>query len=397
MCSYSGQSPRTGARIDATTRLRAVQASRSAAELSAAVHDPSPEVARAALQRLAALNGTEAIPLLRARLLESESWLVADIAKKLQMLGDQTVVERAFDGLSDRSYSHRVRAALALGACGDARAAAALGDALGDEIAAVRIAALRALGALGPDKALATALRSALSDPDPQVRIAAVRTTARCVIGARELLANAAADGDPRVRVELVRHLSRLPKQTATALLEDREAEVRAATARGAGREHAAQLALILTADANPEVRHAAAQTLGTLGDPRIAESLVPGIEDPDALVRAAVLRALERLSTRPRAVTRLSRELSSPCPVRRRAALYGLARLGGIEADADAARLVHDENPEVRLALIHTADTLLRDPERAVQFLTCDADPGVRDSAAMWLLRRRRPAIADA
>lgn len=75
-------------RVDATQRLRAVQATRSPDELVRSLGDPSPEVVRAAIARLVDLEGQRAAGPLRARLFDVDLSLVADVAGALRRIGD---------------------------------------------------------------------------------------------------------------------------------------------------------------------------------------------------------------------------------------------------------------------------------------------------------------------
>lgn len=371
---------------DATARLDAVRASRSADELTAALDDSSPEVARAAIGALAELDAARAAGELRARLLVADLSLVGDIAGALRRLGDREATAVAIAGLREQPYTRRLAAARALGVLGGPRAAEALRAALGDEIAGVRVAALRALGAIGrhadPDGACARLL----SDPDPHVRLSAVQAVARTAAHPGMVIAPAAGDADRLVRLEVARHLAGLPKEPASRLLADGDLRVREAAAEAAGVGQIDQLARMLVEDPAADVRHAAARTLGELLRPSMAGALVPGIEDPDAIVRAAVLRALARALGRAGAIERLCAELSSPRPARRRAAVYALARLEATEAAAAVRGLADDPDAGVRLALLHSAGALLDETEPLARRLAHDPDLTVRHAAELSL-----------
>ena len=193
----------------------------------------------------------------------------------------------------------------------------------------VRGAALDALAKLGPgvDGDGADCARL-LADPAPHVRIAAVRAVARLVKHPGAMLASAVRDKDRLVRLEVARHVAGLPERAANTLLGDPDLRVREAAARGAGVRELGALAVLLTDDPARDVRRASAHTLGAMRGERVADVLVLGVEDPDALVRAAVLHALETLLTREGAVGRLCDELTSDRPERRRASVYALAHL---------------------------------------------------------------------
>jgi HEAT repeat protein len=376
-------------RADATERLRAVLASRSATELTGSLDDSSPEVARAAVKRLVEVAGSGAAPELRARLLSADLSLVSDLASALRAIRDDQAVETAIAGLREEPYVRRLAAAFALGVLRDPRAAGALREVLKDKLAGVRKAALGALAELGPNAESADACAQLLSDPDPHVRIAAIRAVARATVRPGPLLAEVAGDEQQLVRLEAARHVASLPHPAAEALLADPDLRVREAAAHAAGRTQIDGLAGLLSDDPAADVRHAAASTLGRLGDAEVAELLLPAVEDPDAIVRAAVLRSLERILGRVGAVGRLSRELRAERPRRRRASLYALAHLKGKEAHAEVARLVEDPDSGVRLALVEVVDELLSDPVPPIRYLADDADPYVRHSAELRLVRR--------
>ena len=111
-------------RADATARLRAVRASRSPQELIVSLDDPSPEVVRAAIVRLAELEGPRAADPLRARLLDVDLSMVADFATALRRIGARGVVEAVIAALDDERYPRRLAAVRALGALGEKRAVA---------------------------------------------------------------------------------------------------------------------------------------------------------------------------------------------------------------------------------------------------------------------------------
>jgi HEAT repeat protein len=376
-------------RVDATQRLRAVHGTRSPDELVRSLDDPSPEVVRAAIARLVDLEGQWAAGPLRARLFDVDLSLVADLAGALRRIGDGGAVEVAMEALRDGRYSRRLAAVRALGALGDPRAGECLRTMLDDDVGGVRGAALDALARLGPrvDGDGADCARL-LADPAPHVRIAAVRSVARLVRHPGAMLAPAVKDKDRLVRLEVARHAAGLPERAANTLLGDPDLRVREAAARGAGVRELGALAVLLTDDPARDVRRASAHTLGAMRGERVADVLVPGVEDPDALVRAAVLHALETLLTRETAVGRLCDELTSERPERRRASVYALAHLNAREAAPALSRLADDPDPDVRLALVHSAEALFPGPEPLMRYLAADAGPAVRQGAEMWLLR---------
>ena len=61
-------------------------------------------------------------------------------------------------------------------------------------------------------------------------------------------------------------------------------------------RERTVSLLLELLRDEGPEMRRTAAESLGKIGDPRAADSILPLIHDPAAIVREASVLAMGRV-----------------------------------------------------------------------------------------------------
>ena len=375
---------------DATQRLRAVEASNSAAQVTHALDDSSPEVVAAATRRLVELEGERAAAALRAHLFDVDLTLVADVARALRQIGDRGTVDVASAALDDRRSTRRLAAVRVLGAIADRQAVESLRHALADDVAGVRAEALDALAQTGEYADANPGLECArlLSDPAAHVRIAAVRAVARLMPHPGPLLASAAADPDRSVRLAVARHAASLPRQAATALLEDADIRVRATATEASGMREVSALGVLLSDDPARDVRRAAARALGGIRDQRVADLLLPGLRDRDALVRAAVLHALEQLLTRHGTVRRLCRELAAPRAEDRRASLYALARLEAREVATEVSRAARDPDPEVRFALVHTAEALFAEPGPLMRYLLADEDQAVRDAAELWLLR---------
>jgi HEAT repeat protein len=361
--------------------------------VATALDDPSPEVVKAATRRLVELEGERAATALRDRLFDVDLSLVGDIARALRRIGDRDVVALAIAALDDPRSTRRLAAIRVLVVAGDRAAVEFLRRGLHDDVAGVRAEALDALAQLGrPVGSLASADCARLvSDPVPHVRIAAVRAVARLIAHPGPLLGPAAEDEDRFVRLAVAQHAACLPEQASRALLEDADVRVREAAARAAGMRELGALTVLLIDDPARDVRRAAAGRLGATHDERVADLLIPGLEDRDALVRAAVLHALEELLTRDGAVRRLCDELAGRRAERRRASVYALARLEAREAAREVSRTARDRDPEVRLALIHTAGALFDDPAPLMRYLSADRDEAVRDAAEGWLLRATR------
>jgi HEAT repeat protein len=361
-----------------------------------ALADPSPEVARAAVARLMKLDGSRAASTLRDRMLSVALPVVADVAVALRSLGDARALGVAIGGLTEEPYTRRLAAARALGALGDQRARGPLCRALHDPSAGVRAAALGALAVLDPDPGTGTECLRLQSDPNAQVRIAAIRAVMRIAPRAVADLSALAGDPDLLVRREVAHHVAALGA-AAPRLFTDVDAGVRQAAALAAGAQHASLLALLVAEDPSADVRRAAARALGQFDCDAAVDGLLAGLEDLDSVVRATAVQALQRSLTHAEAVARLVQELTSVRPERRRWSLYALAHLNVKLASSDVWRLADDPEPNVRHAVIATAAVLVYEPEPLLLYMATDPDVGVRESAHTRVARWRDRKNADA
>ncbi|MFF3861857.1 fumarate reductase/succinate dehydrogenase flavoprotein subunit [Streptomyces sp. NPDC002209] len=182
-----------------------------------------------------------------------------------------------------------------------AGAGPALAAALADPAPAVRAAAagsLRELLEVLPgDPELGAALRAALAVPDPVVRAASLEALRALRLGGAGLYAQSLADPDPEVRIHAVRALVSVDAVDALArAAADPAREVRVALAKGLAAVHApapAPLDPLLT-DPDPLVRAAALAALAATGCPgAYAATAVAALADPAWQVRAGAAAAL--------------------------------------------------------------------------------------------------------
>lgn len=286
-------------RSDATARLTAVldapEDRTSLPQLLSAAGDPTPEVARAALKRLAKLGTPAEAPALRELLFAGDLSLTRDIARTLRALDDGATVDARLGAPEHPDYKHRIAALHMLELFADPSTADKVRAALRDPVGGVRAAALGALGRVGLELATARACAALLGDELPYVRIAAVHALAS-LPQAGELLRIATTDSDRQVRCELAGHSHMLGADAARALINDCDPHVREAAVRAAGIVELSDLRRSLTDGPRSDVRLAAAQVLGRLGDQRAVAALITALADPAALVVAASLHALEQL-----------------------------------------------------------------------------------------------------
>ncbi|MGA5407696.1 fumarate reductase/succinate dehydrogenase flavoprotein subunit [Streptomyces lavendulocolor] len=184
---------------------------------------------------------------------------------------------------------------------------AALARALADDDAAVRAAAADSLRelveTLPPDPELRDGLVAALSSADPVVRAAAPALLRALRLGDADLFAPRLADPDRAVRLETVRALVSVDAVGALATAaRDADREVRVATAKGLAAVAAPpgdgalllDTLALLVADADPLVRGAAFEALGTTGCPAgPARTALAALTDGAWRARAGAATAL--------------------------------------------------------------------------------------------------------
>jgi HEAT repeat protein/beta-lactamase regulating signal transducer with metallopeptidase domain len=101
--------------------------------------------------------------------------------------------------------------------------------------------------------------------------------------------------------------------------------------------------------DSHPDVRRAAAQSLGSRGDRRAVTGLVEALKDTDAKVRVAAAEALGSLNA-PAAIGSLTAATKDPSADVRRAAFEALLHFDAEEVSADAFLPgLRDATPEIR------------------------------------------------
>lgn len=106
-------------------------------------------------------------------------------------------------------------------------------------------------------------------------------------------------------------------------------------------------LAELLEADL-PEVRMAAANVLGRIGDPRVVQPLCDRLDDDHAKVRARAARACGRIGD-PEAGAPLREQIGDPSADVRQEVADAIGRIGGPDAADALERFLDDPNPGVR------------------------------------------------
>ena len=270
-----------------------------------AVKSNDPAVCAAAVDALAKVGGTQATEPILGLLQHTHSYVRLAAAEALGHLGSAAATEPLRTLLHDPQWDVRRAAVEALAQLRDDQAVEALTRTLEDNDADVREAAAIALGSLGDRRGIGP-LVLALRDTASGVRrIAAAAlsridenwSTAPEARAAAEKLKASLHDRDPEVRYfvgQLLVSLGLLDPEASPEL------SVAEAPGSGAGKRRKLAVTLFLTilGDTDSDLRQAAAEALGRLGERRAEPGLVRALEDPDDNVRAAAGRALQALAT---------------------------------------------------------------------------------------------------
>ena len=307
----------------------------------------------------------------------------------------------------------------------------ALIEAIGDDNASVRLAAIQSLGALEDPRAIAALGKALKEDADPRVREAAAEALGDIddpravphlvealrgerVATVRERIIHALGDiGDPAaidaiagaskdqsvgVRREVANALGEIEGRRALPTLlgmaRDADVEVRRHVASALGDledQDAFDTLAQLSRDADAEVRQSAIQGLGQLEDGRALPVFVAALKDQHAEVRsqaADAIHNIDEISTAPRA---LIDALADPSQEVRHNVAHALGSIGDEAAVPALKRGLADANVEVRRAVAEAlADIGGAEAITALMGLLKDADPEIRKTAAEALGKRR-------
>lgn len=269
--------------------------------LIASLSDREDQVRCAAVEALRKLGGSEAATALIAVLRDSHKHVRSAAAEALGQTNNPAVLAPLRQTLADPVWEVRATAALALGRLRDAQAVEPLMGMLGDRDAEVREAAVRALEMLG-DRRAVTALVLALKDEKGIVRQRAL--AALGVLDPHWSQTDAARAAAPQLQ-EALRHTEYWVRQSAADALgrlsQSQSAELRGLPASQPAlsaplhyrRQAAAEACLAMLSDFDHEMRAAAADALGRLGQPGAAVALQQATKDADESVRKAAMKAL--------------------------------------------------------------------------------------------------------
>jgi HEAT repeat protein len=240
--------------------------------LSDAARQSDPAVQIAALKGLGRLGNRDAKPLLRLALAKAQTFERVTAAQALLMLGDGSGVGLLRTTLNDHSDGNaRAMAAVALGYAHDPASAPMLKQALTDQDIDVRLGAAAALTHYHDPGAVAY-LRGAIRDPDQVTRRHAAQLFDDTAFDdGRPIFVEALSSPDADVQLAAVRTLG-----TAGG---DAEVEL---------------LGRLLRVSKDPITRADVAWSLGRIGSPKGIEPLLAMVQDPDPAVRYTAADGLD-------------------------------------------------------------------------------------------------------
>lgn len=221
----------------------------------------------------------------------------ADLVKQMVALG-KPAVGPLVEALPKSSGGKKLAIIHILGQIKDVEAVEPLTQELKIGPAEVRQSVVKALGVMALLDGLRALSDAAQDDPDPAVRAAAATSLGQ-LNNPRVLpvLLRMLRDGNPAPREAAIAALASLGEPALNPLLEARQREeeaVRTGTHLALARLAQKFKADLLSQDL--EVRLAAIEALGRIGNPALARSLTPLLTDSEEKVRLTVARVLERL-----------------------------------------------------------------------------------------------------
>jgi HEAT repeat protein len=255
----------------------------------------------AAIEALSRFGGAKAVAALVPMLQHPDHRIRVAAIEAVAEADAQQSTQALTELLKDSMWDVRCAAAAALGRIRDVQAVDGLVAALKDSDSDVRETAVQSLGRIAAPRVVGP-LVLAMVDADTNVRRAAGFTIQRLNPDwpqsdeAQQVVPElrAAMDfGDQAVRYAATSVLGRMGKLGAQPGAEDGTTVM---TAAGNKRRKVFSVFVELLKDTDRDIRLAAAQSLGRLGDARAASELMTAMSDPDGAVRHAAAESLEFL-----------------------------------------------------------------------------------------------------
>lgn len=261
------------AAVEALAQVGGVEVTRPLIEM---LRHKNGHVRLSAVEALGKLGVTEAAEPLRA-LLADPLWDVRRaVVETLGRLKDSYAVEALTRTLADKDEDVREATAITLGGLSDRRAIGPLVLALKDSTSSVRRIAAAALSRIDENWSASPEAQAAVEDLKPGLY-----------------------DRDPDVRRFVGQLLVSLGAAEPEAASDNASGELSASTLEKR-RKLAVSLFLAILCDRDRDLRQAAADALGRLGEHRAEPALARALRDPDRGVRSAAERALQAIKGAP-------------------------------------------------------------------------------------------------
>jgi HEAT repeat protein len=293
--------------VRAVEALGSIPDPRALKILCGALHSQEPAVCIAAAGSLAKVGGSEAVEALVPCLRNVNTQVRAEAARSLGILGAVEATKPIIQLLEDKEWEVRREAATALGKMNNPESVDPLAKLLDDMDGDVREAAAASLSKTGDRRAVGP-LVLALKDEIAGVRRLAAAGLSRIdpdwislpeTRSAAEKLKVAIQDAEPAVRFFVAQLLINLGEMSAEAFIGFTPGDSLASPAEKRKRT-AVNLFTALLQDRDRDIRQAAAEALGHLGDQRARQALTRAADDPDGDVAAATQMALQALGSNP-------------------------------------------------------------------------------------------------
>jgi HEAT repeat protein len=261
-------------------------------------------VSVAAIEALTGFGGPKAADGIAGALKHHNHMVRVAAAEALAVLPAKNITQALTRLLKDKHWDVRRAAAMALGRIVDPLATDSLIELLSDPDYDVRESAIFSLGRVRDLRAIGPLVMS-LVDAETSVRRTAAYTLQR--IHSQWAQTEDAQKRKPELRATMMNSEDLAVRYAARSALKVLGGEIPQADAVYLGDEVAAAshkhtrvftFFFYLLGDIDREVRLAAAETLGRLGDRRAASALMSALSDVDSFVKAAASRSLEALGT---------------------------------------------------------------------------------------------------
>ena len=305
-------------RRQAVTALCEISDARIVKALIVALKDSDDQVRSAAVESLCKIAEPSSAPELIFALSDANKHVRAVAAEALGSFGGPKAVEPLLRRVRDKNWEVREAVCLALGKLKDPRAFDPLVKALKDGDREVREAAVRGLSFLNDKRALGPLLGAVVDESD-SVRQPAFATLSTLDMhweqsdaarAARPMLQEALKNNQYWVRQAAADALTRIgnlkpvePAQLSLAASGSAPVLIEASHQR---KQSAVDVLVGLLADFDHELRFAAAEALGRIGQTNALTPLARSLKDADKAVRKSAAQAIETLRGKPTPETNL-------------------------------------------------------------------------------------------